>query len=589
MTAGRTAGWLGAAAVAAPLLGLGLVGEGAVGAAAALVSMFAPRLGAVGVTGLLTGLTGLLVAWTAVGVAEPGWAALALLAAVAPAWDGGSASRGRAAGAHGIAPLAGGAVLLAIAGETSSPAFLAPFTAWAVAFPLSWAAGDRLRARLTPVLAALGVAAVVFLAIPRWPRAASAPPMTAVDATVALPAFEAARDDPTVVARVVGAPDPVRLRSRVLAAFDGRRWGGVLPVRATPALAEDDDAVEVTVSHGDMGGAVLVPGRVVSWDLDALQDVAGAWQTAAETVSWTGRVSLEPDRTPPEPELWTALPPLDPRVRALAREVVGTRAGVDAVHALVGHLSTSTTYARGVAHPGDDPLAHFLFEDPRGHCEYLATATVVLARAAGLPARMVTGFLAREVDGASRVARQLDAHAWAEVWVEGEGWLVADPSPPPAAPRSAASLPWRSRLVGVWRRFVVEFDRALQLAAAGAAWPVLLAMGLALVGLRWRARGRRSPVASDPVSEAHAAAWEAVARAGLAPAAAAPPLTRARQVRGVAPEVGVALEALAWHLYAVRYGDASPTDHAHAARARLDDVRAALTARARAVRLDAAG
>ena len=70
---------------------------------------------------------------------------------------------------------------------------------------------------------------------------------------------------------------------------------------------------------------------------------------------------------------------------------------------------------------GADPIDEFLFETRRGFCEHFASAFVFVARAAGVPARIVTGYQGGElnpVDG-SLVVRQSDAHAWTEVWLEG--------------------------------------------------------------------------------------------------------------------------------------------------------------------------
>ncbi|MCA1806187.1 MAG: DUF3488 and transglutaminase-like domain-containing protein [Xanthomonadaceae bacterium] len=77
-----------------------------------------------------------------------------------------------------------------------------------------------------------------------------------------------------------------------------------------------------------------------------------------------------------------------------------------------------------------DPVDEFLFETRRGFCEHYAAAFTVLMRAAGLPARVVTGYLGGELNpiGEYLVVRQSDAHAWAEVWLEGEGWRRVDPT-----------------------------------------------------------------------------------------------------------------------------------------------------------------
>ncbi|MDR2366471.1 MAG: DUF3488 and transglutaminase-like domain-containing protein [Zoogloeaceae bacterium] len=79
---------------------------------------------------------------------------------------------------------------------------------------------------------------------------------------------------------------------------------------------------------------------------------------------------------------------------------------------------------------GRNAIDDFLFNTRQGFCEHYAAAFVALMRAAQVPARVVTGYLGGElnpVDG-FLVVRQSAAHAWAEIWVEGEGWLRVDPT-----------------------------------------------------------------------------------------------------------------------------------------------------------------
>lgn len=78
----------------------------------------------------------------------------------------------------------------------------------------------------------------------------------------------------------------------------------------------------------------------------------------------------------------------------------------------------------------DDPVDEFLFESRRGFCEHYASAFVFLMRAAGVPARVVTGYQGGEMNPQSDyfIVRQSDAHAWAEVWLRGEGWRRVDPT-----------------------------------------------------------------------------------------------------------------------------------------------------------------
>lgn len=79
---------------------------------------------------------------------------------------------------------------------------------------------------------------------------------------------------------------------------------------------------------------------------------------------------------------------------------------------------------------GQDGVDGFLFETRRGYCEHYAGAFVFLIRAAGLPARVVMGYQGGQRNAQERyiTVRQYDAHAWAEVWREGVGWVRIDPT-----------------------------------------------------------------------------------------------------------------------------------------------------------------
>nr|NJM03984.1 hypothetical protein [Desulfobacula sp.] len=98
-----------------------------------------------------------------------------------------------------------------------------------------------------------------------------------------------------------------------------------------------------------------------------------------------------------------------------------------------GFFSTGFSYSLELKGKGQaqTPLENFLFHTKAGHCEFFATATVLLLRQAGIPARYATGFMAHEYsrleDGL--VVRLRDAHAWTKVFVNGQ-WRNFDTTPP---------------------------------------------------------------------------------------------------------------------------------------------------------------
>jgi len=79
---------------------------------------------------------------------------------------------------------------------------------------------------------------------------------------------------------------------------------------------------------------------------------------------------------------------------------------------------------------GDKPIDTFLFDRRYGFCSHYATAFVYLMRVAGLPARVVGGYQGGEFNplGGFLEIKQANAHAWAEVWLEGKGWVRFDPT-----------------------------------------------------------------------------------------------------------------------------------------------------------------
>lgn len=137
---------------------------------------------------------------------------------------------------------------------------------------------------------------------------------------------------------------------------------------------------------------------------------------------------------------FTRLPPLSPRVAALARSVAfGPRGASPYARALALQnffRSGAFTYDLNVeSGHGDQALENFLFGTRRGYCEQFAGAYAVMARAAGLPARVAVGFTPGEVGPDGRLhVRGLNAHAWPEVYLAGAGWVAFEPTPGRGAP-----------------------------------------------------------------------------------------------------------------------------------------------------------
>lgn len=122
---------------------------------------------------------------------------------------------------------------------------------------------------------------------------------------------------------------------------------------------------------------------------------------------------------------------LNPRARELAQKWAAQSADTPSyVQTVLEHFRNQPY--RYTLNPGRlsrfDRIDQFLFDTQAGFCEHYATAFVFLMRAAGIPARVVTGYQGAEQNSSYYIVRQSDAHAWTELWVEGLGWRRIDPT-----------------------------------------------------------------------------------------------------------------------------------------------------------------
>jgi hypothetical protein len=149
-------------------------------------------------------------------------------------------------------------------------------------------------------------------------------------------------------------------------------------------------------------------------------------------------------------------------------------------------------------------LARFLLEHRHGHCEYFATATTLLLRAAHIPARYATGFAVEEKRGQSYVVRERHAHAWCVAWINGE-WRDVDTTPPAwfnaEARRASLWEPVRDLLSQIWFEFSrwrwghTEWKQYLLWLIV----PLLsLALGKVLLQRQWRRASLRNAAPNHP-------------------------------------------------------------------------------------------
>lgn len=135
--------------------------------------------------------------------------------------------------------------------------------------------------------------------------------------------------------------------------------------------------------------------------------------------------------SPHQVRFLTYIPEGNPRARALAVQWRGEGLeGPELVRRALDYFSRDFVYTMRPPGLGEHPVDDFLFNTRRGFCEHFSSSFVVLMRAAGVPARIVVGYQGGEFNDLESyyLVRQSDAHAWAEVWLEGVGWRAVDPT-----------------------------------------------------------------------------------------------------------------------------------------------------------------
>jgi protein-glutamine gamma-glutamyltransferase len=126
-------------------------------------------------------------------------------------------------------------------------------------------------------------------------------------------------------------------------------------------------------------------------------------------------------------------PRFDERIGTLAAQITQNKSDkYDKAKAIEQYLQTQFGYTLELKASGEEPLADFLFNVREGHCEYFATAMVMMLRTQGIAARIVNGFQHGEYNDTAGVyvVRQKDAHSWVEVYFPKEkSWVTFDPTP----------------------------------------------------------------------------------------------------------------------------------------------------------------
>jgi protein-glutamine gamma-glutamyltransferase len=242
---------------------------------------------------------------------------------------------------------------------------------------------------------------------------------------------------------------------------------------------------------------------------------------------------------------------------------------------------------------GDNPMDEFLFETKQGFCEHYSSSFVLVLRAAGIPARVVTGYQGGEVNPITRqlVVRQADAHAWSEVWFDDLGWLRVDPTSAVSplrinqgmnaalGPQGMFNTLMDADKLGLlkqmrfswdavnsqWNKWVVGFNSDKQrsmfenFGMPNVDWAVMLRwliVGVittsSLIGLFLLLRIYR--VRKDPVVAAYDRLCAKLAKAGITRAPNEGPIDFLQRVKTTHPELGKKVQPLIETYIAIRYG-----------------------------------
>ena len=433
--------------------------------------------------------------------------------------------------------------------------------------------GRRLRTAGRLFLLAAPLAAVLFVVFPRiqgplWGMPGDARTgRTGMSDTMApgTLASLALSEEVAFRVRFDGAPPPqARLywRGVVLSQYDGRTWtriGGRIyrrddaatPLHVAGTPLPHEITLEPTEARYLFTLELTAPNLTVPGERVAVSDELESYTLrpmhrrvryrAAAYAEYTVQSDLDPALT----GKWLQLPAgFNPRARALGRQ---WRAEAGSDNAKVISAALAMFRRDGFAYTleppllGRDTVDDFLFDSRQGFCEHYAGAFVFLMRAAGIPARVVTGYQGGElnpVDGYLTV-RQSDAHAWGEVWLPQRGWVRIDPTAavapervslgigralPQPAPFGLSGLAalqndrnsWLSRLRfqanavnNAWNQWVLDYnpERQRNFLSALSEWATdwrTLAVLPALLALGWLWRLLRARRGRDPVQTA----WE---------------------------------------------------------------------------------
>ncbi len=399
-------------------------------------------------------------------------------------------------------------------------------------------------------------------------------------------------------------------RGPVLWDFDGTSWKrGRNATLQPPVLADASTPVDYTVTlepHNklwlfalDMPTKISIP-AVLAPDFQVLSRTPVNARTRYSATSLLA-YHANPGEPPQQLQRALALPPgYNPQARRLAAEwLARSNDTMTLVRTALDYFGRNGfEYTLEPRLLGTDSVDDFIFTTRKGFCEHYAGSFVFLMRAAGVPARVVTGYQGGDYNdlGGYYVLHQYDAHAWAEVWLGDRGWVRIDPTAAisPARIQSGlnsalpgnATLPFLARtqspfllklrldldaLTNQWNQWVLGYDTERQFAfltrlgmeditwkklALNMLSGVALLVGMfALIMLR-----RLSVYKPDAVQAAWLKICRKLAQAGLPRAAHEGAMDYAWRISAVRPELAADIQNIAARYASLRYGGEAEKD-----------------------------
>ena len=476
----------------------------------------------------------------------------------------------------------------------------------------------RMRVVASMVAQALPLALVAFLLFPRagtplWGTGADeSRATTGLSDSMTIGNIAQLGESDAIAFRVQfeGATPPNALlywRGPVFGDFDGRTWRMARDLRffPPPKLAVEADGWDYQVDLEPTDNRQLIaldlPTRMPEGTWTSLDYTVWAGVPQHNVSRWRMRSAPAVEDAPAlHPRLRSralALPPgFNPRTLALGRQwrrEAGTdpRGAADRAIAqrALALIRRDFAYTLDVPLSGRNEVDDFLFERREGYCEHFSSAFTVLMRAAGVPARVVTGYAGgyRNPVGGYWLVRKSDAHAWVEIWLPDRGWTRVDPTAAVApenvydtiADRQPGRIGNLTALVPVfnasdwlrrgWNDFVLGFNAQRQQALLSrlgigkldprqlvALFALVAAMSLA--AMAWTlARGERE---RDPLLRAWHALERRYRRIDRGRRPHEPALEWARRVAADSPRAGEHLLALAQRFSDARYAPPATID-----------------------------